>query len=210
MYDTASHGVRQTTASYYFVFLANALALDLINTDVILRRKRRDLLPTLEAVAQWWEAMRSHHPEIASPADERWRCPELFEAIKRLRSALRTLFDAVVAGQPVSAAELAPLNEILRLGYQELGVTPEGDVQPGYGIHGDAVEALLLPIALSAFDLLARADRERLRHCENPHCVALFYDTSKSATRRWCSEGCMNRARSAERYARVKDERART
>lgn len=34
--------------------------------------------------------------------------------------------------------------------------------------------------------------------------MTLFYNTSKSVTRRWCGEGCMNRARSAARYAQVK------
>jgi predicted RNA-binding Zn ribbon-like protein len=30
--------------------------------------------------------------------------------------------------------------------------------------------------------------------------VLLFYDTTKSGTRRWCSTSCMNRARSSRRY----------
>lgn len=210
MGDTEGTRGQKIAGAAPFLFIGNALALDLINTDVILRRRRRDILSTSEAVAQWWEAARVHHQTIASEVDgdQRWGSKELFAAIKRLRAALRTLFDAVVAGQPVDPAAVVPVNEILRLGYQELQVTPDGEPWPGYGAHGSAVEALLLPIARSAFELLTGAERQRLRHCENPHCVALFYDTSKSATRRWCGEDCMNRARSAERYAQVKAARA--
>lgn len=199
---------RQTTASASpFFFIGNALALDLVNTDVILRRRRRDLLPTPEAVGRWWAEACLHHPgsDLAGATpDERWQSAELFEAIKELRTALRTLFDAVTSGQQVTATEVAPLNRILPLGYQRLELSPRGEIIPAHGIHGEGMEALLLPIALSAFHLLTEGDRERLRACENGHCVALFYDTSKSATRRWCSEGCMNRARSAQRYAHVR------
>jgi predicted RNA-binding Zn ribbon-like protein len=63
---------------------------------------------------------------------------------------------------------------------------------------------LLLPIALSALDWLSSGDRPRLHRCANPRCVLLFYDTTRSATRRWCSLGCMDRARSARRYRQAK------
>jgi predicted RNA-binding Zn ribbon-like protein len=49
-------------------------------------------------------------------------------------------------------------------------------------------------VALSAVDLLTRKDHGRLHRCENARCVLLFYDTTKSSTRRWCSTGCMDRA----------------
>jgi predicted RNA-binding Zn ribbon-like protein len=192
--------------SYFFVFLGNALALDLVNTDVILRRRRRDLLPTPEALAQWWDEARSRYPDLdqGGGTAERWRSAALLDAVKRLRTALHDLFVTVIAGQAVSEDALGPLNRILRVGYRRLEVSADGQVLPGYGVHEDGMDALLLPIALSAYEVLTQADRDRLRACENPYCVALFYDTSKSATRRWCSEGCMNRARSAARYAQVK------
>jgi predicted RNA-binding Zn ribbon-like protein len=207
MRDTATDAPPSGATPSAFLFIANALALDLVNTDVILRRRRRDLLPTPEALAQWWEIVRSHYPGLDLPSsgtDARWRSEVLLEATKRLRAALHALFLTVMTGQPVSSAAIEPLNQILRLGYRRLEISAAGEVLPGYGVHQDGVGALLLPIALSAYELLTEAERGRLRACENPHCVALFYDTSKSATRRWCSESCMNRARSAERYAQTK------
>jgi predicted RNA-binding Zn ribbon-like protein len=211
MQEATTHEQRQDAAPARFIFLANALALDLINTNVVLRRRRCELLPTSEALARWWEAARGHYPEIAPMAqlDQRWRNGDLFTATRQLRAALHVLFDAWVAGHPLDAAAVAPLNRILRLGYQAVQVTAGGEPRPGYGVHGEEAETLLVPIALSAYELLTRADRARLRHCDNPYCVALFFDTSKSATRRWCSVGCMNRARSAARYALAKGEQAR-
>ena len=212
MQEPPEEAARQGASPYFFIFLANTLALDLVNTDVVLRRRRRELLPTSQAVAAWWEAARQHYPHLGLPAptpDDPWRGAELLERIKQLRATLRTIFAAITAGQPLTNAEIEPLNEFLRLGYQRLEVSPGGQVLPGYGIHQDRIGMILLPIALSAYELLTQADRERLHACGNSHCVALFYDTSRSGTRRWCSEGCMNRARSAEHYAQLKSAQAR-
>ena len=76
-----------------------------------------------------------------------------------------------------------------------------GDIpRPQLGSHDTGPDATLLPIARSAVDLLTGKDLARLHRCANDRCVLLFYDTTKSATRRWCSIACMNRARSSRRY----------
>jgi predicted RNA-binding Zn ribbon-like protein len=72
--------------------------------------------------------------------------------------------------------------------------------EPLFASHDPGPEGVLLPIAQSAFALLSGQDLERLHRCANDRCMLLFYDTTKSATRRWCSTACMNRARSSQRY----------
>lgn len=54
------------------------------------------------------------------------------------------------------------------------------------------VENALLPyrIVMSFVDLTANHDTERLKVCENPDCGWVFYDESKSRTRRWCDNTC--------------------
>jgi predicted RNA-binding Zn ribbon-like protein len=42
-------------------------------------------------------------------------------------------------------------------------------------------------IALSLADLLTHGDTRRLKICENNHCRGVFYDESKSRTRRYCT-----------------------
>ncbi len=192
-----------------FPFIGNALALDLINTDVIVRGRRRDLLSTPAAAAAWWAVARRRYPDAVAvageaAADDRWRDEATRAELVRLRAGLRAALGAVAADQPVGAADLEPINRILRLGQQELDAVPGGEVALMVRPRDAAASGLLLPIALSAAWLLAHEDRARLRACENDRCVAMFLDTSKGAARRWCSEGCMNRARSARRYAEVK------
>lgn len=52
--------------------------------------------------------------------------------------------------------------------------------------------------------LLTEGDLRRLHKCRNERCVLLFYDTTKSGTRQWCSLDCFNRTRSSQRYRQRK------
>ncbi|WP_371860020.1 CGNR zinc finger domain-containing protein [Thermosporothrix hazakensis] len=63
---------------------------------------------------------------------------------------------------------------------------------------------ILSTIALAAFQLLTEYDLTRLRACQNPACPLFFYDTTKSATRHWCSVKCKERARSIVRHRQSK------
>jgi predicted RNA-binding Zn ribbon-like protein len=135
---------REKTAASQFFFVGNVLALDLLNTEAVIRGKKRDLL--------------------SSPED------------------------------------------LAALGYQSLEVTPEGELEPRYHASDREKQAVLLSIALSALRLLTQEERTRLRKCKNERCIGVFYDTTRSATRHWCTLECMNRARSVEHYRQAKRE----
>ena len=45
-------------------------------------------------------------------------------------------------------------------------------------------------IVMSFADLIANHEAGRLKVCENPDCGWIFYDESKSRTRRWCDNTC--------------------
>jgi predicted RNA-binding Zn ribbon-like protein len=60
---------------------------------------------------------------------------------------------------------------------------------------------LFAPLAHAAAMLLANANRDRVRKCNQ--CVLHFVDTSKKGTRRWCSmQLCGNRRKVAAYAAR--------
>ncbi len=62
----------------------------------------------------------------------------------------------------------------------------------------DTAEAILAPVAEAAADLLATADFNLVKRCEDDTCVLWFSDQSKSHHRRWCSmEICGNRQKVA-------------
>ncbi|WP_432664380.1 CGNR zinc finger domain-containing protein [Wukongibacter baidiensis] len=47
-------------------------------------------------------------------------------------------------------------------------------------------------IVASFVMLLTEYDDERIKICENPECKWVFYDESRSRTRRWCDSKCGN------------------
>ncbi len=188
-----------------FLFLGGALALDLVNTEVIIRHQRHDLLNTPDDVVVWMRAASQHHPELAG---ERWKASaELLESAKTLRVALRQTFELRVTGARLKAKDLEPLNHILQVGHHLLEVTKTGEMVSRYSAPEDSVERAMLPVALSARWVLVEAEPGRLHKCLNEHCILFFYDTTRSATRGWCSLGCLNRARSALVYQRGKQKR---
>jgi predicted RNA-binding Zn ribbon-like protein len=74
-------------------------------------------------------------------------------------------------------------------------------------VRSDTLDSMLGPIVMSAVDLLTSAERlALLKRCEE--CDWLFLAESKNGTRRWCKAMCGNRARSRERYARLRETQA--
>ncbi len=177
-----------------FLFLADNLALDLVNTEVVENGQRVDWLVEPGDLGAWLQQ--------AGLAKGRRVSPKLLNRGKALRAALRRMAEAVAAGQPVAASVVPIINRELRAvrTLDELVRTPKGyevraRSEPGKGV--------LAPIARSAAELLARGDRLRVRRCGNPACILHFYDTTRSRTRRWCSmAGCGNRMKAAAHYRR--------
>jgi len=60
----------------------------------------------------------------------------------------------------------------------------------------DPASAMLSLLARDALDLVTSPEFARVRRCAGPRCGALFLDTSRPGTRRWCSmEICGNQAK---------------
>ena len=188
-----------------FLFLGDVLALDLVNTEVVVRGKPRDLLATPEDVGQWWQAAQRSYPDrdvVQASGVARFDRAALL-ALKELRTALRGMFGALADGTTPASADIDVVNSVLRTGAHALMLPSSGAVQAGYQAQPGA-DSMRFAIALSALRLVRDGERPRLHRCSNDRCVLLFYDTTKSATRRWCSLGCMDRARSAKRYRAAK------
>lgn len=183
-----------------FVFRGDALALDLVNTEMVVRRKPTDLLNEPSDLADWWQAagaqhgFETHFSAAINDAD--------FIQAKRLRAALRGLFASTVENHPPLETDLETLNAVLRVCYWQADLLPNGMLSAIQ--RTDRLHPLLMAVAFSALELLTGNERERLRKCKNEHCVLMFRDTTKNARRFWCSPACQNRARSAEHYHELK------
>src|SRR5438105_1091614 len=161
-----------------YLFLSGVLALDLVNTEVIVRGKRYDLLATPEDGALWWRQACTHYPDTeqvrANTETVIWST-HLLERIKRLRAAIRTVCSNLVEEQPFDTEALTTLNTILAMGYPALEAASGQEMSAVYRSRDDEQGAVLLPLALSALHLFTQAERHRLHHCKNERCILFFY-----------------------------------
>jgi len=136
---------------------------------------------------------------LALPLSDAQTAEGLLLKARALSLALRKAFAALLRKQRVATEWIAPINEVLLIteGHDEL--VPAAS---GWGIEFIAREGgldwLLAAVARSGAEIIAEGSQARLRLCANPHCGLLFYDTSRTHLRRWCSMAvCGNRSKVA-------------
>jgi predicted RNA-binding Zn ribbon-like protein len=207
--EKGANAQRTRVSANEALFLSGSLALDLVNTEMIVRGKKHDILSSPEALSRWWREAIAHRTEYKHIAVEEpainWTS-ELLDEVKKVRQMLRALCTQLVEEQVVASENLEKLNFLLSLGYQSLQQTEQGTIILIHQAHNPQKENLLLFIALSASQLLANGERQRLHKCKNERCILFFYDTTKSGTRQWCSLECLNRQRSLKHYQQIKEQ----
>jgi predicted RNA-binding Zn ribbon-like protein len=112
------------------------------------------------------------------------RVPESdLAGLRRLRRAAARAAEAILAGEDVELAEINALaaDATARV---EL-VAADGALQERL-TWDDATLAAAL--ARRLVEELSRLEPDRLRRCARPECDLLFYDTTRSRTRRWHAE----------------------
>jgi predicted RNA-binding Zn ribbon-like protein len=129
--------------------------------------------------------------------------PQAAEALllkaRRLGSALRKVFAAMLRKQRMAREWIDPVNEILRVteGHDEL-VGQDSIWKIEFVAREGGLDWLLAAVARSGAEIIAEGARARLRLCANPHCGLFFYDDSRTRRRRWCSMAvCGNRSKVA-------------
>lgn len=186
-----------------FMFRGGALALELVNTEVLVRSKPRDLLGVPQDLTRWWDAVRERYPEAVGETERELATPALLAEAKHLRAALRRVCNDVTRAEGVAEADQVILNRALSMARLALGGVSGSGLRQTYALVPGGSN-LLFQVALSAVRLLTDADPSRLHRCKNERCVLYFYDSSRSGTRQWCSAACLNRVRSSENYRRRK------
>lgn len=189
-----------------FLFVGNQLALDLVNTSLVMKGDPVELIPDFPSLLRWFQAAELLSLNAARLLERRWgRSPQASQVADRVRRLRRRLREEVLrweAGRPIRATTLDQVNKLMaqypmrsRLKHQEDGAVLQGYFDPRQP------EDLLAPIAHAAALLFAATPAERVRKCA--HCVAQFYDNSKKGNRRWCSmQICGNRQKVSAYAAR--------
>ena len=181
------------------------VALDLVDTQALAVDPVQDLLEAPERSAAWWALQATRLPESSTPDPA---------AVRRLRAAIRDLFDAHLEGRAPKSTSVEDVNAAAasvpsspRLSYV---------VERNGGFHGATTQVetrwhteyggnvALAFIAREAIDLFAAPDRlSKLRRCANPTCSMLFL--AETSRRQWCASNvCGNRVRVARHQEKMR------
>jgi predicted RNA-binding Zn ribbon-like protein len=138
------------------------------------------------------------HPQEAEAA---------FARAKELREALFRIFSAVAAQKRPNSADLERFNRELGEAFAHLRIAENADGFAWSFSDEEAMTSVLWPVVRSAADVLLKDDPARVHMCEAlDGCGWLFYDETRSGTRRWCSmKDCGNRAKARRHYAKSKE-----
>jgi predicted RNA-binding Zn ribbon-like protein len=189
-----------------FLFVGNHLALDFLNTRPVQNGEPLELLPDFGALLRWFQAaglLSSHEvANLQRQSGESALARRTLEAMREFRETLRNEILGWEDGADVHRATVVKLNRLLAA-HPMLNKLQATENAPSMELWFEPrqPEDLLAPLAHSAANLFAEADRNRVRKCGQ--CVLHFYDTSKKGTRRWCSmQLCGNRLKVAAYAAR--------
>jgi predicted RNA-binding Zn ribbon-like protein len=173
-----------------FLFVGNHLALDFLNTRLVLAGSPKELLPDVGALVRWLVASGLLTRPKGKALAKKWKdSPEaavLLRELLKFRERLRATVVRQEAGFSVSGAFIAELNSLLKqhpsvIALQRKGVKLDLEAASELKKPNDIWAAIATAVA----ELLSNVPPARLRKCEA--CIVHFLDTSKKGSRRWCS-----------------------
>ncbi|EJQ73493.1 CGNR zinc finger domain-containing protein [Bacillus mycoides] len=184
-----------------FPLISGNLSLDLVNTELVRRGQRYDLLITDEDVLEWLHVVKENIPfDNEKVLQERMN--QVTSSILEIREVLRKQFEAIADQHEISNDFIVYLEKQIekapftyKVIEQRLVPIPVGEIE----------DVLVSLIAFDTLTLIAENKLISLKRCSNPDCVLLFID--KSGKRKWCSmKICGNRKKVAKFQDRKSEE----
>ena len=174
-------------------------ALELANTPGPIEGASGDRLRTPEQLLAWLSARGLAGERLEELATSPPAASLLLEEARRLRDAIARALEAFRDRRGVAPDAVYGIDRVLAERCVSHRLRGEGArLRLGEEVSAPSLASLLAPVALSAAELLTRADPRRVRRCAAADCSAWFVDVSKGGRRRWCSMAtCGNRAKAA-------------
>lgn len=190
------------TETKKFPLISGNLSVDLVNTEVVRRGQRHDLLIWEKDLYDWLHVIKEENPfwdELFLKIEE--RIGEVLICILEMRAILRNQFELIADGLLVPEELIAFLEKKIeaapftyKLWNHKLIPVPIGEVEK-------VLQAL---IAFDALTLIGENKLTFLKRCSNPDCVLLFID--ESGRRKWCSMKICGNRKKAARFQQRKSE----
>ena len=127
--------------------------------------------------------------------------PHDLKALRELRSSMQEVVGQLNLDAELCNKGLNKINSFLEKTPCQIKLVSSGD---DYSISKtplcDDWSHVIWNVAYSFVELISEYDRSRLRICENEDCGWIFYDESKSKTRRWCDHKLCGNMMKLRRY----------
>ncbi|WP_295994026.1 ABATE domain-containing protein [Rugamonas sp.] len=182
-------------------FIADHPALNLLNTVAMANGAPTDSWRSDADVLLWLERAGF----VAQGMTGRDPVPRLLDVARGFRELFRKLVAERKAGQRL---DLSAFNAYLAQSSRHLELLEDAGGALALQARYDAGNAkkLIGPLVEAAAELLADGDFSLIKHCENPDCILIFLDKTKSHRRRWCRMAvCGNRHKVASFRQRQQD-----
>ncbi|EME54242.1 CGNR zinc finger domain-containing protein [Amycolatopsis decaplanina] len=171
-------------------FDPGSLCLELMLTGGPGPYERYEIAHTPSDLAVWFTGSRL---ALTAPLTEVRIRPAELTALKELRDTLYRVAPTLARGEAPSDDDLVLLNSATAATLRPLVDPKTRQLAWAPPVTGNQ---LLGAVARDAIGLVAGERSGRVRECSADDCHLLFFDTSRSGNRRWCSmERCGNRAK---------------
>ena len=182
-----------------FLFVGNHLALDFLNTKLVIEGEEVEMLPDRQAFERWCAAA-GIGEVVGSTGDASTA------QIRQFREQLRGAVFSLEKGVALESGFIGKVNSLLSHHPARMVVSAGSDglaKRATFAMQEDG--AFWGAVSVAVAELLTELEHHRVRKCE--HCVIHFYDVSKKGSRRWCSMGlCGNRVKVAAYQKRRRGE----
>lgn len=186
-----------------YPLISGNLSLDLVNTEVVRRGNRLDLLFSEQDLIEWMHTVKENiaysywEDELFLKISGREK--KLLLAIRNMRDVLRANFEEVADRGVISNNFISFLEKKIekapftyKLANDSLVPLPVGEIE-------DIIMSL---ISFDVLTLIEQNKLSRIKRCANDDCVLLFLD--ETGRRKWCSMKICGNRKKVKRFQQQK------
>lgn len=116
---------------------------------------------------------------------------EMIDKLLEFRDFLSYITNKLCTKKTIDLKDINKINEYLKVSSFYKILEKDGD---RFFIKTVPVKSnldlIIFEITSSFVEMITKYDIERIKLCENPECKWIFYDESRSHTRKWCDNTC--------------------
>ena len=136
--------------------------------------------------------------------------PHDLEILRELRGSMRQAVKYLNLDTQLCGRELARVNSILEHTPCQIKlVEDDGNFKVEKVPLCDGWHRVIWSAAYSFVTLLSEYEQTRIKICDNKDCGCIFYDESKSRTRRWCDQKTCGNMMKVRRYRSRQSDRSK-